>query len=448
MIKRKAEAELLKWKDSAHRKPLILRGARQVGKTTLVNLFSRHFTHYVYLNLERSDDLELFRDDLNVRALYQLICLRRNQPLTLQDTLLFIDEIQNSPQAIKMLRFFYEEMPQLCVIGAGSLLEALFSDAQTGFPVGRVDYMWLYPLDFEEFLAGNQAFDLMVAMQELPVSPAALIELRRRYKTYALLGGMPEIVMRYIQDPDLIGLNPLYHSLLHAYNEDIEKYAPRTTISMAMRHILNTGFASAGKRIKLEGFGNSNYKSATMKEAFTLLERARLLKLQYPVTSAVLPVVPNYRRSPRLQMLDTGLVNYRLGLQEEYFTQPDIQSVYRGFITQHLVGQELSCLEHQLRGDIAFWVREKRQSSAEIDFVIPYKGKLIPVEVKSGKTGSLKSLHLFMSEADHNFAVRIHEGELGIEEIRVNGGLKYRLLSLPLPLSCKIIPYLDWFLEK
>ncbi len=448
MIQRKAEAELLKWKDSAHRKPLILRGARQVGKTTLVNQFSGNFLHYIYLNLERSEDLNLFRDEMGVRDLYQLICLRKNKPLALADTLLFMDEIQNSAQAIKMLRYFYEELPELHVIAAGSLLEALISDVHTSFPVGRVDYMWLYPLDFEEFLAGYQAHGLLAAMREIPVSQVALIELRKRFTTFALLGGMPEIVMRYIQEPDLISLNPLYQSLLHAYSEDIEKYAPRTSISLAMLHILNTGFASAGKRITLEGFGNSNYKSATMKQAFTLLERAQLLKLQYPVTSAVLPVAPNYRRSPRLQMLDTGLINFRLGLQEEFYAQPDIHSIYKGLIIQHLVGQELSCQEHRFRGEITFWVREKRQSSAEVDFVLPYKGKLIPVEVKSGQTGSLRSLHLFMSESGHNYAVRIYEGALNIEEVSLAGGLSYRLLNLPVTLTCKIINYLDWFLNS
>lgn len=448
MIKRKIEAELLVWKDSEHRKPLILRGARQVGKTTLINQFSNQFEHYIYLNLERNDHLEIFGDDLDVHDLYQLICLRSKIPMSLGNTLLFIDEIQNSPRAIKMLRFFYEVLPQLHLIAAGSLLEAVISDVQVSFPVGRVEYMWLYPLDFEEFLDGCKSYDLIAEMQVIPVSRPVLIELRKIYKTYALIGGMPEIVTRYLQEPDLVKINPLYRNLLQAYSDDIEKYAPRTSVAFAMRHILENGFASAGKRIKLEGFGNSNYKSAIMKEAFSLLERALLLKLQYPTTSAVVPLVPNLRRSPRLQVLDTGLINYRLGLQEEYYTQPDLESVYRGMIIQHLVGQELQCLEHKLRGEITYWVRDKRQSSAEVDFVLPYKGMLVPIEVKSGKSGSLKSLHQFMSQAGHDIAVRIYEGDLSIEEVNIAGGPSYRLLNLPLPLTCKILPYLDWMMEQ
>jgi len=444
MIKRKAEAELIRWRESPHRKPLIVRGARQVGKTTLINEFSRQFKHYIYLNLERAHDLEIFQQSRNIHDLWQFICLRKGVPMRTQDTLLFIDEIQYSAEAIRQLRYFYEELPQLCVIAAGSLLEALLVRLKTSFPVGRVENMFLHPLDFEEYLGGLNRNDLLMAMQEVPVSQPADQELKRQYKTYALIGGMPEIVQRYIQNPDLMLLNSVYADLLLSYYEDLDKYAPGSEVSAVMQHILNTGFAEAGKRIKLEGFGNSAYKSSLMKNAFLLLERARLLKLQYPVTSAVLPLVPALRRSPRLQMLDTGLVNYKLGIQEEFFTQPNLLSVHKGRIIQHLVGQELSAMHAYDRGEITFWVREKRQASAEVDFVLPYKGKLIPIEVKAGKAGSLRSLHHYMQLSGHDLAVRIYEGELRVEQVQVNGGKSYRLLNLPLPLTGRIISYLDW----
>jgi predicted AAA+ superfamily ATPase len=444
MIKRKTEAELIKWRDSPYRKPLIVRGARQVGKTTLINEFGRQFKQYVYLNLERAQDLELFGQSRDIHELWQFICMRKGVPMRVEGTLLFIDEIQNSAEAIRQLRYFYEELPQLCVIAAGSLLEALLARLKTGFPVGRVENLFLHPLGFEEYLGALKREDLLSEIQKVPVSKPAELELRSHYKSYALIGGMPEIVQRYILNPDLVLLNSLYADLLLSYYEDLDKYAPGSEVSKAMRHILNTGFAEAGRRIKLEGFGNSAYRSSVMKEAFLLLERAGLLKLQYPVTSAVLPLVPALRRSPRLQLLDTGLVNYKLGIQEEFFTQPDLHSVHKGLIIQHLVGQELSALRSHDRGELTFWVREKRQASAEVDFVLPYRGKLIPVEVKAGKAGTLRSLHQYMQQTGHDFAVRIYEGELRVEQVQVSGGKGYRLLNLPLSLTGRIVSYLDW----
>ena len=443
MINRKAEATLEVWKDSPYRKPLIIRGARQVGKTTLIDQFSKRFSYHIYLNLELEQDRVIFESPNDIRQIYQFICIRHGVPMEMKETLLFIDEIQSSPQAIKMLRFFYEELPELNVIAAGSLLEAVLLSAHISFPVGRVENLWLYPLDFEEFLAGFGMEELLEATEDIPVNTLLMAELHKYYRLYALLGGMPEIVARYIEKPDLILLNQLYKDLTVSYIDDVEKYAPGKKVSEAMRVILLRGFAEAGKRIKLEGFGNSNYNAATMKEAFSLLQRAQILKLCYPVTSAIMPIIPNLRRSPRLQFLDTGLINFQLGLQDEYFITNDLNSIYRGLLIQHLVGQQLLCLEYHGRGELFFWVREKRQASAEVDFLIPFRGKLIPIEVKSGKTGTLKSLFQYMLETDHDLAVRIYEGDFRMENCSLPNGKKFRLLNLPLALTGRILKYLD-----
>lgn len=443
MIKRKAETELKTWKESPHRKPLILRGARQVGKTTLVQEFSRNFRFFINLNLDLLEDLELFSSELDVNTLYQLICLRKSVKMDPEHSLLFIDEIQNSPLAIKMLRYFYEKLPQLAVIAAGSLLEVAVSDTQLSFPVGRVENLWIHPLSFAEYLGALKREDLLECYESVPINKALLVELKRQFKTYAMLGGMPEIVVRYLENPDLLQINRVYESLSRSYLEDVEKYAVDTNLANAIRHVLNTAFAEAGKRITLEGFGNSGYRSQVMKEAFSLLERAQLLQLFYPVTSSQMPMLPNFRRKPRLQILDTGLLNYQLGIQEEYFLGDSINNVFKGNIIQHLVGQELKAQFFDSSPRFSFWVREKHQSSAEVDFVLPHRGRLIPIEVKSGAVGTLRSLIQFMQTSGHDLAVRIYEGDYSLETVALSSGETFRLLNLPLCQTGKIREYLD-----
>ena len=196
MIKRTIELDLQRWKDEKNRKPLVLRGARQVGKTTVVKEFAKSFPIFLYVNLDLEADRELFSRELKVRELFQLICLRFSQPIKPEETLLFIDEIQFSSLAIKMLRYFYEEMPELCVIAAGSLLDVVVGDKHQSFPVGRIENLWVQPLSFEEYLGALDRDDLLQAYHQVPASKPFIEELRRQFKIYSLLGGMPEAVAK------------------------------------------------------------------------------------------------------------------------------------------------------------------------------------------------------------------------------------------------------------
>lgn len=448
MIKRTIERDLQRWRHDKQRKPLILRGARQVGKTTTVKAFASSFPIFLYVNLDLEEDRQLFERELKVTELLQLICLRFSQPFIPEQSLLFIDEIQFSALAIKMLRYFYEEIPELAVIAAGSLLEAVVSDEHQSFPVGRVENLWIHPLSFEEYLGASRRDDILEGYHRVPATLPYLEELGRQFKVYSMLGGMPEAVARYIEHSDLVMVNRVYESLVSAYLEDVDKYANDKSLARALVHILNTAPGEAGKRITLEGFGSSGYKALIIKEAFFKLQKAQLLKLYYPQTSVSLPCIPNYRRKPRLQMLDTGLLNYQLGIQEEYFLAENLESVYKGMIIQHIVGQELETLWNSSGSRLGFWVREKHQSSAEVDFVIPHRGKLIPIEVKSGKTGSLRSLIQFMLLAEHDMAVRIYEGRLGVDQVSLPDGRSFRLLNLPLCLCAKVLEYVDYYLMR
>ncbi|MCB5233997.1 MAG: AAA family ATPase, partial [Candidatus Cloacimonetes bacterium] len=261
MIKRKIELDLQRWKSERQRKPLVLRGARQVGKTTVVKEFAKSFPIFLYVNLDLEADRELFSRELKVRELFQLICLRFSQPIKPEKTLLFIDEIQFSSLAIKMLRYFYEEMPELCVIAAGSLLEVVVDDKHQSFPVGRIENLWVQPLSFEEYLGALGRDELLEAYHQVPATMPFIEELRRQFKIYSLLGGMPEAVAKYLENKDMTIVNRVYESLVSAYLEDVDKYADDVSMGRALVHILKTAPAEAGKRITLEGFGASDYKA-------------------------------------------------------------------------------------------------------------------------------------------------------------------------------------------
>ena len=249
MIKRTIEGDLERWKGERKHKPLVLRGARQVGKTTVVKEFARSFPIFLYVNLDLEADRQLFARELKVRELFQLICLRFSQPIKPDETLLFIDEIQFSSTAIKMLRYFYEDMPELCVIAAGSLLEAVVGDKHQSFPVGRIENLWVQPLSFEEYLGALGRDDLFQAYHQVPASTPFIEELRHQFKIYSLLGGMPEAVARYLEHKDMMIVNRVYESLVNAYLEDVDKYADDVSTARALVHILKTAPAEAGKRI-------------------------------------------------------------------------------------------------------------------------------------------------------------------------------------------------------
>ena len=215
-----------------------------------------------------------------------------------------------------------------------------------------------------------------------------------------------------------------------------------------IRHAVSTSFYEAGSRIKFQGFGNSNYKSREMGEALKVLEKAMLIYLLYPSSSISPPLLPNIKKSPRLQVLDTGMLNYFSGFQKDLFRANSIDSVYQGKIAEHIVGQELLAVETSPLFKLYFWNREKKQSNAEVDYLIQYEGLLIPVEVKSAATGRLRSLHQFIDRAPHKYAVRIYSGKLEINQIKTLNGKEFLLLNLPFYLTDSIAEYLKWMISN
>ena len=444
--KRTIEDKLKNWRLSPFRKPLVLRGARQVGKTTAIRLFGRSFRQFIYLNLE-TDDAKMFEGERNIHRLVDRIFFEKQALKEETDTLIFIDEIQEVPTALNMLRYFYEEYPQYYVIAAGSLLESLFNQ-NISFPVGRVDYLYMYPFSFSEFLEAMGEKAAWTAYHTVPVPEYAVERLMQLFHTYTLVGGMPEAVERYVLTKDILQLKPVYDALLLSYLDDVEKYAATSGQIQVMRHCIRSCFAEAGERIKFVGFGHSSYSSKDVGEALRTLSKALILHLTYPTTQTTLPFSPDLKRSPRLQVLDTGMLNYFSNIQRDVFTSNDLNNLYKGRIAEHIVAQELIVSSDNYLQPLLFWVREKNNSNAEVDFLLSTSYGMIPIEVKSGATGHLKSLLLYVEESKTPLAIRLYAGEYRKEELETPNGQKFTLLNLPYCFAGKLQEYVIQFFSR
>lgn len=430
MFKRTILSHLEQWKADSHRKPLVLRGARQVGKTTVVNEFSRQFDNYLYLNLEKKEAAALFELEIPLKDLMPLLFAHCGIIRKDGTTLLFIDEIQNSPKAIGVLRYFYEELPDIFVIAAGSLLENLV-DVKVSFPVGRVQYMALRPCSFREFLGAVGEEALLPVLQQPEVTAAFHIRLMSLFNLYTLIGGMPEAVQLYAERRDILALGDVYETLLQGYRDDVEKYVRSGSLIEVVRFILKEGWGKAAQTVTLGGFASSSYNAREVGEAFRLLEKAMLLELVYPTTATEVPASPEIKRRPKLIWLDTGLVNYAAQVQKEVLGARDIMDAWRGMIAEQIVAQELLTLNDKVSQKRNFWVRGINESAAEVDFVWVQDSKIYPIEVKSGHNAHLRSLHSFMDRSSQTVAVRVWSQPYSVDEVKTVQGKVFRLINLP-----------------
>ena len=443
MFNRTIIDKLRQWSDKKDRKPLVLRGARQVGKTTAINIFAENFDEYLYLNLEKAEQRKIFEDeqafDEMLNRLFFFFDIKKDVNAK---TLIFIDEIQNSPKAIALLRYFYEEANHLYVISAGSLLDNVL-DKNISFPVGRVEYMFMHPCTFQEYLGAMGEEQSLNLYNENEIPNYAHDKLSSLFKKYATIGGMPEVLKTFSENQDYKAIESIYGSLITSYKEDVEKYATSASMKQYIRHIISNAFMEAGFEVTFEKFGNSSYRSREMKEAFVNLEKTMLLKLVYPVTSTILPIQPDLNKKPRLHILDTGLVNFSLRIFNELIAEKLLDNVYRGKIAEHIVGQEIVGSNNSWNDALNFWVRNKKGSEAEVDYVIIHEDLLIPIEVKSGASGTLRSLHQFMDSVPHNWAVRFYSGKMQIDAVKTIAGKDYTLINLPHYMAGKINRILD-----
>lgn len=418
------------WKDSGDRKPLLIRGARQVGKTYTVRSFAKEgFQNLVEINFELRPDLKKIFQTLDPHEIIRNIHLILNQRIEPGKTLLFLDEIQECPQAIMSLRYFYEILPALHVVGAGSLLEFALSEKGFKMPVGRVQYLYMQPFSFTEFLLALGAGKLKKHIEEIsiekPPSEASHEALLKRLKEYLLLGGMPAVLKAYMREKTAYQQEQL--SLLQTYRDDFGKYASRAR-HVHLQKVFSTAPAMVGRRYKYSHV-DPDTQSRELKEAFFLLSQAGVLYKIVAASAHGLSLQTNEAKF-KVLFLDVGLMQRGCSLDAEIATVEDILLVNSGALAEQFVGQELlASLSPYEDRRLFFWVRDRRNAEAEIDYLVTDRSRILPIEVKSGKSGTLKSLRIFMAEHGTPVGVRVSQHPLSLHD---------RILSVPLYAASQI----------
>lgn len=407
-LSRIIEKRLLSWKTSNNRKPLIIRGARQVGKTKSVVEFSKQFNNLVTINFERENSLHsLFEKDLNPKRIIRELEAIRNLTITAEKTLLFFDEIQTCPKALMSLRYFYEEMPDLHVIAAGSLLEFILGEIS--IPVGRVQYEFMFPLTFTEFLIATNRQKLINFIPKFsnnnfePSSiPSSIAKnLYDALHEYCVVGGMPEAVSTFVTTNSFIKVADIQNNLIQTFRDDIPKYAQGELQIRNLNHVFTSIFRFTGNKINYTKLGDlDDYKRT--KHSLFMLEKAMLCHIVSSVNASGLPLgAEASNKHFKSIFFDIGLGQRLSGIptNEIIANSDDLLTTYEGRLAEQFVGQQLvsESVEASEGRSLFCWMRSERGSSAEVDYIIVRNGKIIPVEVKKGKSGHLKSLHLFLN---------------------------------------------------
>ncbi|HGY11172.1 MAG TPA: DUF4143 domain-containing protein [Desulfobacterales bacterium] len=395
-MKRLVEKQVLFWKDSPRRKPLIIRGARQVGKTWLVeNVLSGQFDNFIKIDFEKRRDLQVhFSGNLEPQTILSYLELAVGR-ITSGKTLLFFDEIQACPRAIMALRYFYEQMPELHVVAAGSMLEFAFGNIS--IPVGRVQYLYMYPMTFYEYLLATNK-EPMAEFSLLPpvdidgsVQQMILNELRN----YFFVGGMPECIKTYCNTGSMLETFQVQSEILDSYRDDFSKYMTRIDPICLDAVFLNVA-KSIGEQIKYTRL-NAGHSGQTNRKAFDLLAKAKLIHKIPACDPSGLPLGATANQKKfKASILDIGLLQRLCQVPVEMeLQQKNLLAMYRGKLAEQFVAQELLAWHGS---ELFYWARDARSSNAEVDYLTVFEGKIYPIEVKSGKGGSLKSLHLMLEK--------------------------------------------------
>ncbi len=403
-LKRNIDDRLKSWKDSKNRAPLIIRGARQVGKSAAVGQFSKHFSSFVTVDFEISPSFgEVFEMTLEpVKILMQLEVLV-NRRIVPGETLLFFDEIQECPRALASLRYFKEKLPQLHVIAAGSLLE--FALGEQSFPVGRVDYEHLYPLSFQEFLAATGREVQIPHIPSIDFNTRALDmtetisqQLEKALREYCVVGGMPEAVKVFSLEKSFIEVEKIHDRIIRSIHDDIPKYTNGILQRKNVSNLLRKAAGCCGKQITYTKLHDDDPKRN--KVSLHLLSQALYIHIVKAVSAHGLPLGAHTKeKNFKIVFVDLGLAGRLLGRSaQNVLEKSNLSSAFEGQLAEQFVGQQLLAeSEGSESGRLYYWKRDQRGASAEVDFILSRKGQIFPVEVKSGKSGSLKSLHILLN---------------------------------------------------
>ena len=412
-FKRHIDQYLAEWKEDRHRKPLLIRGARQTGKSSAARHLGQSFKYFVEINLERDQELkELFGKNIDVKGICTQLSIIKNTPITAGETLLFIDEIQESERAIASLRYFYEDYPQLHVVAAGSLLEFALRELPS-FGVGRITSIYMYPFSFDEFLCatGN---DMLVDYKkekadcDTPLPQPMHTKLTDSLRTYYIVGGMPEAVKYWVETSDLTRISRIHNSIINAYQDDFSKYKSRISPLLLRNTMLSVARQSGSKFVYSQVEGGA--ATSSVKEALQLLSLAGLVT---PVTHTAANGIPlgaeSNTKFQKYLFMDIGLMQALLKISASNILLSDSTDfVNKGGLAEVFVGQELMKYASPFTPpEMFYWQRLEKGAQAEVDYVIEHGQDIVPIEVKAGTRGSMQSLRIFMPAKQSPFGIRV-----------------------------------------
>lgn len=441
-MKRKLEKDLIEWKNRDDHLPLLLRGARQVGKSYLVEHFGKNqFENVIEVDFEKRPDLGRYFKSRDPAQIISQLELAFEKKIIPGKTLLFLDEIQECPDALVTLRYFKELMKDLHVIAAGSLMEFLLNNDKYSFPVGRVEFLYLRPFSFEEFLKelAPIAYErLQKVTLKNPLSDVEHTELLKWLRKYFFIGGMPDAIKKYKSTNSFLDCQKVHKRILQAYESDFGKYSKHIHHKYLQMIFLKIP-TLVGKILKYSHI-DKEARSRDLKPAIHLLTCAGIVLQVYGTTASGLPLhahIQDHRF--KLLFLDIGLLQTAAQVDAQDFFEKDILQINAGMLAEQFVGQEILAYDDPDQNrSLLFW-EKKKPSNAEIDFVKTIDSKIIPIEVKAGSSGKLRSLHSFLEIKKLPLGVRISENNLSMNN---------NILSIPLYLTSQLNQLTNQILKK
>ena len=444
--------ELDHWLKNPDRKPLVLRGARQVGKTWLVReLAQRHHLDLIEINLERFPNLADLFSENEPEDILKNIEAEFGKPIDPASSLLFLDEIQAAPQLFSTLRWFREDIPGFPVVAAGSLLEFSLNKYQYNMPVGRITYFYLEPMSFSEFVlaTGNEILyqRLLDFKLEKRIPESVHEKYLALYYNFCLVGGMPEVVNQWVSSKDVKSCIKLQQDLLATYRDDFHKYGGEIEAALLAKIMLSAAKQLGNKFVYSQVDPSRN--SAQIKKSLTMLSQAKVCTRVLHTSGNGIPLgAQSNEKFFKSLFLDIGLISVQLGLSS---TRPsEVKSIIfsnKGGLAEQFVGQQLRAAQSPLSDPQLFYWQRTGGRLGEIDYIIQHGNRVVPVEVKSGKAGSMKSLHHFLAEKGLDFALRCNINQPSVKDmhIKTTSGIpvSYRLLSIPVYLTERIGDLID-----